>query len=469
MNFTPATLIDPKTKQRVAVRSEQDAQRYFGMGYQLETTSPTQQPKQPPIRRAGAGFETLAKSPLQSFQSQNKFMDIVKQTIQRKQREQKPLTEQKAYWRTMQKDAINLPIDEKFRQLSPEQQRSLHLSRENVASAHLQGIREEEEYRGTRVDDIIKSLSGLYEARYKDEQLARGIAKDKKADERYATTDARAAEMHQITKEENLLNMLIKKRDNNMSLTDEDYKKIDSTAVGNRIGGTVSWRHNNPGNLKFAEWQREYGATKKQGSAFAVFPDEQSAYRAYKALLLSKNGVYAGLSQDEAMLKWSSDYKGDLRAYNYQKLVGLGAPAISKPLYEFTDKEWFQLFEAQKRAEGWTEGTIMMSKEEQKIQEASELTGYSAEELSVLDETALDALIKANKEGVEDIASSSVKSEERSLIYKKVFATIDELKPKMEWYEMKGILVRMYGEYLSDGDIKAAMQEKKIKQPEIFL
>ena len=64
------------------------------------------------------------------------------------------------------------------------------------------------------------------------------------------------------------------------------------------------------------------------------------------------------------MLKWSSDYKGDPRAYSYDKLVTLGAPAVSKQFKDFTSAEWDQLFDAQREAEGWTEGTVLRGKEE---------------------------------------------------------------------------------------------------------
>jgi hypothetical protein len=63
------------------------------------------------------------------------------------------------------------------------------------------------------------------------------------------------------------------------------------------------------------------------------------------------------LDNNAAMLKWSSEPGSP--GYSYDKLVTLWAPAVSKPFSKFTDAEWTQFFGAQKKAEGWTEGTAL--------------------------------------------------------------------------------------------------------------
>lgn len=63
------------------------------------------------------------------------------------------------------------------------------------------------------------------------------------------------------------------------------------------------------------------------------------------------------------MLRWSGglDKNGrpNGKGYTYDKLVQLGAPAVSKPFSKFTEEEWAQLEAAWKQAEGWKEGTIL--------------------------------------------------------------------------------------------------------------
>lgn len=53
-----------------------------------------------------------------------------------------------------------------------------------------------------------------------------------------------------------------------------------------RSGGTVSWRNNNPGNLRNYSFSQRHGSI-GQAHKFAVFPNEDTGQRAMLALLKS--------------------------------------------------------------------------------------------------------------------------------------------------------------------------------------
>ena len=71
--------------------------------------------------------------------------------------------------------------------------------------------------------------------------------------------------------------------------------------------GSVSYRHNNPGNLKYAAWQKEYGGEPgepaKDGGQFTKFPTLEQGKAAQKALWLKPS--YQKLTIDQALNVWS--------------------------------------------------------------------------------------------------------------------------------------------------------------------
>lgn len=306
------------------------------------------------IRTSGGGIGTLTSnlSGLDKLGSNQNFLQAAKDIIQRKSTIQQPLSEAKTYWRTLQRDtspfggmkdpALQQPgmiTDEKLRLLSPADQASVIASRDSAASANLQGISDEEKYRQTREEDIMKSMTDLL------------TEKDKMAQ------DA-------IDAESKKLDIIKKKTDLGMPITDADYKAAGLDATGGKIGGTISWRYNNPGNIKWGAFAESHGATKgaaaTDGGFFAVFPDLTSGEKARHDLLLTSG--YTNLDQNTAMLRWSgglTNGKPNGKGYTYDKLVQLGAPAVSKPFSSFSTDEWAQLEAAWKQAEGWKEGTTL--------------------------------------------------------------------------------------------------------------
>ena len=111
--------------------------------------------------------------------------------------------------------------------------------------------------------------------------------------------------------------------------------------------GSVSFRHNNPLNIKYGNFAQGYGAQPGQqaqdGGVFAKFPDEQTGLRA--AIDLLRSPSYATLPLEQAMRRWSGNgYGADV------------APGLNKPTGQMNGQELQYLVESMKKREGWTPG-----------------------------------------------------------------------------------------------------------------
>lgn len=399
-----------------------------------------QQPQEAPsIRRSGAGFETLAKSPLGSFQSQNNFMGLVKDVIKRKQREQQPLTEQKAYWRTMQRDIS--PIEEKFRTLSPSEQASIRASRFAASSAHLQGIREEEEYRETRIEDVINSLTDLYNAKYKD------------------TMQSRDAETHKLNMQK--LNLQIKE------LADEGGYEIDdsgnimrdtSGATVQQIADTIK-QIESGGNYEAKGGSGEYGAYQFMPSTWAGWSKDyasqilkQSKYMEMTpenqdkvALWKIQSWANKGYTPSQIASKWNSgeiEWKG-------KASTGKGG--------KLPPNKWGQEFSVPDYVNNFN-NILALKMPSSELIELSRLTGLSIAKLETLSPEEQKLL----KDSYEQISKTDIKTEITELdnvsLYKKVKKTIEEEKEKeTEGSVVYGLLIRLYGERLSSTQLSAEM------------
>ena len=126
-----------------------------------------------------------------------------------------------------------------------------------------------------------------------------------------------------------------------------------------RSGGTPSWRNNNPGNIIAGRWADRHGSIGKGAGKFAVFPNAASGDAASKALL--KGPDYVGRTIDKAIEHRSPPEENrtvDVQA-NVRKIGGFtGKEVIGRLNNEQLDR----LVAAIKRAEGWREGTITITR-----------------------------------------------------------------------------------------------------------
>lgn len=113
--------------------------------------------------------------------------------------------------------------------------------------------------------------------------------------------------------------------------------------------GSVSFRHNNPLNIKFGDFATQFGATPgskaTDGGQFALFPSVEAGERAAKALLTSSS--YANLPLEQAMRRWSGNgYGADVAPELKDKKTG-----------EMSESELSTLMQKMKQREGWVEGS----------------------------------------------------------------------------------------------------------------
>lgn len=351
--FKAATLYDPNDpSKRTAVKTKAEADRLFGAGYKVETTPYVKPvtPESPEIKREEDGGISTLQTPLQTFKTGNNLLNVLKQGIKMKQGFNKDLNKSKISWRQKQAEAYMPFKDERLRELSAGDQAGLRASRYASANAQVEAIKSEEKYREQELDDVMA--------------IAESLQKDKDTSEKDAIALAQAR-----------LNLYKSQKDLGLPVgLDDIYGEgnvpddVTETPDGIKSGGSLSWRNNNPGNLKYSSWQDEFGAVKDPNSAFAQFKTEEDAFRAYKALLTSPTGVYAGLTPNEAMWKWSGGGKDTVPSYTYDDLIKLGAPAMSVgSMADFSDTDWRMIFEAQRQREGWTEGKIIGETAEQPL------------------------------------------------------------------------------------------------------
>jgi hypothetical protein len=121
-----------------------------------------------------------------------------------------------------------------------------------------------------------------------------------------------------------------------------------------RVGGTVAWRNNNPGNIVFSRQARAYGAIGRSGR-FAVFPDENTGMRAVGALLRSSH--YRNLSIRDGMRRYApaEDHNDPVA---YARWIGreTGIDA-ARTFGSLTDSELAAVVRAIRKVEGWRPGT----------------------------------------------------------------------------------------------------------------
>lgn len=101
------------------------------------------------------------------------------------------------------------------------------------------------------------------------------------------------------------------------------------------------------------------------------------------------------------MVEWLGKRYLNDKGYNYQWLVRLGAPAVSKPLASFTPEEWTQLEAAQRKAEWWKEWTVLPWTKKNnytasQLNELAKISWDSVETLKGLSTDELNNLAAAN-------------------------------------------------------------------------
>jgi tape measure domain-containing protein len=125
----------------------------------------------------------------------------------------------------------------------------------------------------------------------------------------------------------------------------------NAKGVADRVGGSRSWRNNNPGNIEYGPFAKSAGAIGSDGR-FAVFPDYAAGRGAQEKLLFeSKN--YRDLNLGQAVGRWAPASENNVPAY----LAAMGADPKTR-MRDFTPPQRTALLDAMQKHEGWKEGRL---------------------------------------------------------------------------------------------------------------
>ena len=135
--------------------------------------------------------------------------------------------------------------------------------------------------------------------------------------------------------------------------------KMDDGFVYRRSGGTVSWRYNNPGNIKIGKLSRMHKAVGKGWGGHAVFPTYEIGKWAKKQLLFTPIRRYYNMRVREAMSLYaprSDNNRPDI----YARYIVARVPGISLDtrLRDLSETQQNQMLHAMERFEGYRPGRI---------------------------------------------------------------------------------------------------------------
>lgn len=141
------------------------------------------------------------------------------------------------------------------------------------------------------------------------------------------------------------------------------YQTAENTVV--KQGGSLSWRNNNPGNIRAGEFANKHGAI-SNNKGFAVFPDEATGNAAREALLF-ESPKYKDLSIGRAILRYAPPVENDTGAYinTVTKSAGLNPGRV---LSSLSKDERARLLTAMKSHEGWKPGKTTIGGVEQPVE-----------------------------------------------------------------------------------------------------
>ena len=121
-----------------------------------------------------------------------------------------------------------------------------------------------------------------------------------------------------------------------------------------RVGGTISWRNNNPGNIRTSSFTKKNGEIGQAGG-FAVFPSLEIGMNAIKKLLRSKS--YNNLTIEKAISRYAPDGDGNNNEKVYQKRLGhLTGLNINLVLNSLSNEQLDKVANAIKIIEGYNIG-----------------------------------------------------------------------------------------------------------------
>jgi hypothetical protein len=130
-------------------------------------------------------------------------------------------------------------------------------------------------------------------------------------------------------------------------------KEISYPNGETRIGGSRSWRNNNPGNLEYGNFAKSHGAIGTDGR-FAVFPDKQTGDEARMALL---RGKYGNHSIEGMVAAYAPPHENDTGRYASVISSAADVPSSTR-ISELSDGQFAKMVNKMAQHEGWKEGIV---------------------------------------------------------------------------------------------------------------
>lgn len=121
-----------------------------------------------------------------------------------------------------------------------------------------------------------------------------------------------------------------------------------------KVGGSRSWRNNNPGNMEYGTFAKAHGAIGTDGR-FAIFPDEATGQRA-RAALIFNGDKYRNLTLTQAIERYAPSSENHTTAYQRRVLAAVGGANL--PMHKYSPAQQQAILRTMQDVEGWKEGRV---------------------------------------------------------------------------------------------------------------
>ena len=118
-----------------------------------------------------------------------------------------------------------------------------------------------------------------------------------------------------------------------------------------RIGGSIAWRNNNPGCIRY--YRDNGNGAIGSANRFAIFPDEETGMRAIKLLLLSSS--YRNLTIRNAICIYAPPHENDTERYINSLCARVGVQSSTR-ICDLNDEQLNCVVNTIRTLEGWIVG-----------------------------------------------------------------------------------------------------------------
>lgn len=141
----------------------------------------------------------------------------------------------------------------------------------------------------------------------------------------------------------------------NLAVGEITYTASDGSKY-THVGGSLTWRANNPGALRHSDFTRRMGAIGKTTNGFAIFPNPEVGRRANVALL--KTEKYQNKTLAQAINTYAPSSDGNNPTSYAARLARAIGVTTDTYLRNMSDIQIERMVEGIRRIEGWRAGTV---------------------------------------------------------------------------------------------------------------